>query len=295
MNISAAINSMVWAFGTPNHFLASLRDASAVIVGPWFLPACVFVFGLLVGSFLNVCIWRLPAEEQVVKGRSHCRGCGQLIAWYDNVPVVSFTLLGGRCRRCKAKISWVYPAVELATGLFFLLVLSRFGLTARGGVFGVLMAALIVLTVIDIKEMILPDEITLPGLALGLLLSFAVPSLHGVTGRWEGLLNGFWGVLAGGGFLWLIGTVGSWVFKKEAMGGGDVKMMAMVGALIGWQKVLLVNLILAPMVGSVIGVVLKYRFGRDLIPYGPFLSLGTVTAVFYGDEIIRWYFSFIGL
>ncbi len=270
MNISAAVSS--------------LRGSSAV----------VFIFGLLVGSFLNVVIWRLTAEEQIIRGRSHCRSCGKMIAWYDNVPLVSFLMLMGRCRHCRAKISWLYPVIELATGLLFVAVFRRFGLTAEGVVYGALVGALIALTAIDAREMILPDEITLPGAVLGLAVSFLVPTLHGTTGRFDGLFLGFLGALAGGGLLWLIGLIGSWIFKKEAMGGGDVKMMAMVGAVIGWQKVLLVNLILAPLIGSAVGLVLKYRFGKELIPFGPFLSAGTIAAIFYGDAMVYRYFSLIG-
>ncbi|MCM8794997.1 MAG: prepilin peptidase [Candidatus Omnitrophica bacterium] len=267
-------------------------DISAAVeslAGPWFLPAAVFVFGLLIGSFLNVCIWRLPAEEQVVRGRSHCRSCGAQIAWYDNIPLVSFAALKGRCRHCGTRISWLYPAVELATALLLLAVFCRFGWTAKGFIYGILTAAMVVLTVIDAREMILPDEITIPGLIIGLILSFLVPSLHGQTGFLAGGLQGIYGVAAGGGLLWIVGTVGSWIFKKEAMGGGDVKMMAMVGAFIGWEKVLLVNFILAPVVGAVVGIVLKLRFKKELIPYGPFLSLGTLAAIFYGNQLIDWY------
>src|SRR5207247_2072646 len=133
-------------------------------------------------------------------------------------------------------ISWLYPAVELATGLLFLAVVCRFGLTRFGLIYGALAAALVALTAIDAREMILPDEITLPGLGIALALSGLVPQLHGTGDHWAGLLRGVIGAAAGGGFLWAIGVIGSWIFKKEAMGGGDVKMMGMVGALLGWEK-----------------------------------------------------------
>lgn len=256
----------------------------------------VFIFGLFVGSFLNVCIWRLPAEEQVVKGRSHCRACGHTIPWYDNVPLISYVALGGKCRFCKARISWLYPAVELATGFLFLGAALRFGPNAIGIVYAALAASLLLISVIDAREKVIPDGVTLPGMGLGLMLSFLFPALHADLSRWQGLLSSVVGLAAGGGFLWAIGAIGGWVFKKEAMGGGDVKLMAMVGSVIGWQKILLVNLFLAPLLGSLVGIFLKIRYKESVIPYGPFLSIGTFAAVLWGDRIMAWYRGlFIGI
>ncbi len=257
----------------------------------------VFGFGLMVGSFLNVCIWRIPAEEQVVRGRSHCRSCGKQIAGYDNIPLLSWVLLGGKCRRCKAPISWSYPAVELATGLLFAAVLYRFGWTNTALVYAVFGAALIVLSVIDLREMILPDEITLPGISLGVIASFFAPELHGAVARWPGLWASVTGAVAGAGVMYLIGAAGTLLFKRklkaigeeEAMGFGDVKLMAMVGAVIGLWKALLVSLILAPMSGAVIGLAIKARTKQEIIPFGPFLAAGTIVAIFFGDGIIHWY------
>ena len=151
-------------------------------------------------------------------------------------------------------------------------------------------AALIALSVIDWREMILPDEITLPGISLGVILSFYLPELHGELARWGGLWAAVVGALAGAGTLWVVGEAGKWMFRREAMGLGDVKLMAMVGAFIGLWMVLLVNLVLAPVAGAIVGLVLKYRYGRDLIPFGPFLALGTLAAIFWGDAIWDWYF-----
>ena len=255
----------------------------------------------MVGSFLNVCIWRLPAEEQVVKGRSHCRKCGKIIRWYDNVPLVSFALLGGRCRDCKSRISWSYPAVELATGLLFLGTIARFGWTWLAAIYAVVGASLIVVSVVDAREMIIPDEITIPGMRLGVILSFFVPALHRsdrmmlsllkwrLDPRWEGLIASVVGAVVGAGFLVVIGAVGSRIFKREAMGGGDVKLMAMVGSLIGAPKALLVNLVVAPVLGSAVGLFLRFRYKKELIPYGPFLSIGSIIAIFWGDSIVAWY------
>lgn len=259
--------------------------------------SAAFLFGLMVGSFLNVCIWRIPAGEQIVKGRSICRSCRREIAVYDNIPLLSFIRLGGKCRRCKAPIPWSYPAVEAATGLLFAAVLARFGWTNLGFVYAVLGAELIVLSVIDLREMILPDEITLPGISLGVIASFFVPELHGASARWPGLWASVIGVVAGAGVMYLIGAAGTLLFKRklkaigeeEAMGFGDVKLMGMAGAVIGLWKVLLVSLILAPMSGAVVGLAIKARTKQEIIPFGPFLAAGTLAAIFFGDSIIHWY------
>lgn len=256
-----------------------------------------FVFGLMVGSFLNVCVWRLPTEEQVVKGRSHCRSCGRTIAWHDNVPLVSFLLLKRKCRHCKARISWLYPFVELATGLLFVGLLYRFGLTTLTGIYMFFGAALLLLSVVDAREMILPDQVTIPGLQLAVIFSFFFPALHGATSRWGGLASSVIGALVGAGLVIGMNLIGKWVFRRklqalgeeEAVGFGDVKLMAMVGALVGPIKVVLVVLFLGPLLGSLVGLILKYRFGKDLIPYGPFLALGTLVALLGGDAIIHWY------
>ncbi len=266
--------------------------------------SAVFLFGTMVGSFLNVCIWRLPAEEQIVAGRSHCRSCQHVIPWYDNVPLVSFIGLKGRCRFCGSRISWIYPAVELATGTLFLGVVLRFGQSIEGFLYAILGAALIVVSVIDAREMIIPFEITKPGLVLGLVASFLFPSLHGVENHLAGLLSSFLGATVGGGLIFLMGWFGKKLFQRklksigeeEAIGGGDFWLMAMIGAFIGWPKVLLVNLVLGPLVGSVVGIIARLRSGQALIPYGPFLSLGTLLAIFWGDPVIQWYRSlFIGV
>ncbi len=263
----------------------------------WWAVSAAFLFGLMVGSFLNVCIWRIPAGEQIVKGRSRCRSCQQKISWYDNIPLLSFALLKGKCRRCEEPISWSYPAVELATGLLFAAVLVRFGWTSLALVYAVLGAALITLSVIDLREMILPDEITLPGLSLGVIVSFFVPELHGALTRWEGLWASVIGAVVGAGAMYLVGAAGTKLFKRkleaigeeEAMGFGDVKLMAMAGSILGIWKVLLVSLGLGPLFGAVIGLAIKARTKKDIIPFGPFLAAGTLIAIFFGDSMIHWY------
>jgi len=253
------------------------------------------LFGLLVGSFLNVCIWRIPSGEQIVRGRSHCRQCGRTILWFDNIPVLSYCLLKGRCRFCHAKIEWTYPFVEAMTGLWFAFVVVWFKQVHWVAVYGLLGAILILLAMIDIKEMLLPDSITLPGLSMGVILSYYFPSLHAEMARWAGLWESVKGALVGAGAIWLIRVVGGRIFRKEAMGLGDVKMMAMVGAFIGMWKVLLVIFILAPILGSVVGLILKFRYGQEIIPYGPFLAIGTVGAILWGDAILAWYRSWLML
>lgn len=260
----------------------------------WLSLCAVFVLGLMVGSFVNVCIWRIPAGEQVVRGRSHCRSCGKRIAWYDNIPLASFIALGGRCRSCRAKISWQYPLVELATGLLFAGLLARFGWAYEAAVYAALGAALIVLAVIDLKEMFLPDEITLPGISMGVIASYFVPQIHEAATRWGGLWSGVAGALAGAGAVALIRAVGTFLLKKEAMGLGDVKLMAMVGAFLGLWRTLLVVLVLGPALGLSVGAALIARRGYRAVrltpmPYGPMLVLGTLLALFWGDAMIGWY------
>ena len=236
-------------------------------------------------------------EEQVCGGRSKCRNCRHVIPWHDNIPLVSFSLLGGKCRFCRSTISWIYPAVEFATGLLFFALAARFGWTVQAILYAILGSGLLVVSVIDAKTMMIPDRVSLPGLGVGVVSSFFFPMLHGAAHPWGGLWASLLGALVGGGFVYGMGLVGGILFRRrlaaigeeEAMGFGDVKLMAMVGSFIGWQKVLLVNLFLAPLIGSVIGVVAKFRYHRDLIPYGPFLAIGTLCAIFWGNQVIHWY------
>lgn len=247
-----------------------------------------FFAGLAVGSFLNVCIWRLPREEQVVRGRSRCPACGAVIRWYDNIPLASFIRLRGRCRCCRGRISRRYPAVEVLTGLALAAVVGRWGIGGPGLVYAVLLCALIVVSFIDAAEQIIPDVITVPGLALAVAAGLAWPALHGVEGRMASAQASVLGAAVGGGSIYLMGLLGRCLFKKEAMGLGDVKLMAMLGAVLGWPRVLLAFL-LAPIFGSLVGIPLKWRHGTELIPYGPFLSLAAVLALWWGDGIIAWY------
>ena len=251
------------------------------------------LLGLIVGSFLNVCIWRLPRDEQVVRGRSHCPACGAMIRWHDNIPLVSFIRLRGRCRACRGRISWRYPAVELLTGLALAAAIARWGVSGPGVVYAGLFCALIVVSFIDAAEQMIPDVITLPGLALGVAASAAWPALHGTGNRVASVQASVVGALVGGGSIYLMGLVGRWLFKKEAMGIGDVKLMAMLGALLGGPRALLAFL-LAPIFGSLVGIPMRLRSGAELIPYGPFLSAAAVLALWWGDRWIGWYWHTVG-
>ena len=256
----------------------------------------------MVGSFLNVCVWRLPANEQVVRGRSHCRSCAGVIRWHDNIPLWSFLRLKGKCRSCGARISGLYPAVEAMTGLWFLAVWMRWGLSPLTPIYAALGAGLILISVIDAREMIIPFEVTRPGLAAGLVFSFWVPALHRTESHWLGLGQGLLGTLTGAGLIYGMAVLCKLLFRKklqalgeeEAVGGGDLWLMGMVGSFLGWSRGMLVTLILAPLLGSVIGLILKFRRGTDLIPYGPFLSGASLAALFWGDAILDGYRIFLG-
>lgn len=238
--------------------------------------------GLCVGSFLNVCIHRIPRGASLVRPRSRCPGCEHELAWYDNIPVLSYVLLRGRCRRCGSRIHVRYPIVELVTAGIFLLHFWAFGLTAFMIVRLLFACALIVLFAIDLEHQILPNVITLPGVAAGLVFSLAFP---------PGVLDALIGALLGGGVLWAIGE-GYYRFTgQEGMGGGDVKMLAMVGAFLGWQQVL-VTLIVSSLAGSILGVlIIVSRRGtlKQALPYGTFLALGALFASLYGEGVVDWY------
>lgn len=270
--------------------------------------ALVFVTGLgaLIGSFLNVVIHRIPREESIVFPNSRCPSCGAGIKAYDNVPVLSWLILRGRCRACRAPISPRYPAVELLTAILFALTFVRTGLTLALPFDLVFVAAILALIFIDAGHMILPDKITYPGIVFALVARLVVPNLYGVQSlvddgtlaNWPvplvSLLGAILGALAGGGSLWLVG----WLWEKlrgvEAMGLGDVKMMFMVGAYLGWPLTI-VTIFLGVLSGSIVGVALMLRRGeRDmkmLLPFGIFLGCGALISLLYGGTIVEWYVS----
>ena len=244
-----------------------------------------FVFGAVVGSFLNVCICRLPKGESVVFPPSHCTSCDYRIRWYDNVPMLSYLLLRGKCRSCGARISPQYPLVEFLNGALTLALFLRFG---PGPVFAVLFlfsSAMVVVTFIDLEHQIIPDSITLPGIVLGFAASFFIPQL--------GWLNSLLGILAGGGSLLAIAYGYQAITKKDGMGGGDIKLLAMMGAFFGWKAILFI-IFAASLAGSVIGIAamaVKKRDSTLPIPFGPFLAGAAILYIFYGNLLIFWYLN----
>ena len=246
----------------------------------------LFAIGACVGSFLNVCIWRLPREESVVRPRSHCPHCRHLIAWYDNLPMVSYLLLGARCRHCHGAIHWRYPLVEALSGVSAVVLLNRFGTGPIGVIYLCFVWALIAVTFIDLEHQIIPDEISLGGLVVGLVLSGLVPQLHGTDQILLGLRRAGLGAVVGAGSLYATGVMGSLIFRKEAMGGGDVKLLGMAGTLLGWKLVML-TFFLAPLLAIVPGLCVLLFKRSHVIPYGPFLSLALVVSLFAGDRIIQ--------
>ncbi len=257
------------------------------------IAVVALVLGAAVGSFLNVVIHRLPAGESVVAPRSRCPSCRRAIAWYDNLPVVSWLVLRGRCRACRAPISARYPIVEALTALVAVALALRHGPTlAFLGSF-YFACALLALTYIDLDHQILPDRITLPGIVVGLALAALAPGSE----RWVALQSSLVGVAAGGGILWLVAWSYHALTGREGMGGGDVKLLAMIGAFLGWKGVLL-TLLLASLLGSAIGVAIMIRQRADAklaIPFGPFLALGALVTLFWGDRIVAWYIDSLGL
>ena len=245
------------------------------------LAGAVFCFGLAVGSFANVCIHRLPRKESVVFPGSHCPACSAAVRPLDNIPVISYIVLGGKCRDCATRISPIYPVIETVTAVLLLAGFFKFGLSFDFLVYAVVAPALVIITAIDIEHQIIPDVITLPGIALGL-----------VVGTYTiGYADSLLGFFAGGGLFYLLA-----VLSNGGMGGGDIKYIAAVGALLGWQKVLLV-IFIGALLGSVVGVfqiTVQKKSRKSLIPFGPFLATGTLVTLFYGNSLIRLYLDYLG-
>ncbi len=247
--------------------------------------AAVFVFGALIGSFLNVCIIRLPEERSIVHPRSHCPSCKHDIAWYDNVPVLSYLVLRGRCRACGTRISPLYPVVELLTGALAVALWMRLGTALAFVGYFAFAAALVTITFIDLDHRIIPDVISLPGIAIGLAVSFVSP----LVTPFGALI----GAIAGGGVLLAVAGAYQAIRGHEGMGGGDIKLLAMIGAFLGWRSIF-VTLMVASIAGSIIGVTLMLYRRADTklaIPFGPFLACGALVYLFFGDRILALYFG----
>lgn len=250
-------------------------------MGDWFFYVVAGVVGATIGSFLNVCIHRLPRSESVVFPGSHCPDCDMPIAWYDNVPIASFILLRGRCRRCGTRISYRYPIVEAVTALIWVAAAVRHGISWQGLGVAVFFTILLGIAITDFQTFIIPDEFTIGGAIAGVLLS-AAPG--GIT-----LQQSLLGLVIGFGFLYLAGLLGEWWLKKPAMGGGDVKMMAMVGAFLGPLGAVL-TVFLGALVGTLIFLPLTLR-SRRLVPFGIFLAVGAAVTEAWGDPLLAWYRS----
>ncbi len=323
------------------------------------LKSFFFCFGAIIGSFLNVCIVRMPHEKSIVWPGSHCVHCQALIPWYDNIPLLSCLILRGQCRFCHKRISSRYFLVEFLTGSFFVFFYHYYHLNWVLLPYLVLLCGLIVATFIDIEHRIIPDEISLGGIVVGLIFSVMIPGMHdfSLTSLWSGrifmrilygalafaalieylidnkkksedqfedlvimimvgiaigieLLLSFFlpslqtrtpeiaahllsldasliGFLSGGGLIYAMGLLGNWLFKKESMGGGDVKLLAMIGSFLGWQMALL-TFFVAPFFGAVVGVIVKLRTKSSVIAYGPFLALASMICLFWGKSIMDW-------
>lgn len=329
------------------------------------IKVMVFIFGSLIGSFLNVCIYRMPrsgkvepedflqisgnqehvdklwedlvnneyidedgyvekkfkklrkkqevekfelegkydkSKKQIFKildeschlsvdkpKRSFCPNCQKQVLWFDNIPMLSYLLLGGKCRFCKKHIPFRYFFVEFLTASLLVVMYSFLGMSLHFFVYGALTCALIAATFIDFDFYIIPDEITLGGLVVGIILSIIFPSLHYQTTILNSLMQCGLGILAGGGSIFLIGQVGEILFKKESMGGGDVKFLAMIGAVLGWKLALLI-FFLAPFFGAVVGITARLTKGSEVIPYGPYLSIATFLVILWGNNILSYLF-----
>ncbi len=255
----------------------------------YFYKIFIFISGLCIGSFINVCIHRLPNEQSIISPPSFCPKCKNKIKWFHNIPIVSFILLKGKCSYCKSKISLQYPLVEILSGIIFLINYYIFGFSLLFVVYTVFILLLIIATFVDFKYMIIPDEVSIGGLILGFIFSFFRNDI-----TW---IQSLIGIILGGGILLLIIKGYFLLTKKEGMGGGDVKLLAMIGAFLGYKSLLFV-IFSASLLGTIIGVPM-ILFKKDknnlAIPFGPFLSLGAIIYIYFGKLIITWYLNYMGI
>ena len=252
----------------------------------WFFVFSAVLFGLVWGSFLNVCIYRMPKEESVVFPRSYCPNCHKQIAFYDNIPIVSYLLLGGKCRRCKSPISIRYPFIEALSGFIWGFAVWRYGISMPALIEIVFFSILLLSTAVDFEHRIIPDEASVGGGILGLILSFIYPQMHHQSSHFMGLLWSFIGFLAGGGLVYLVAVIGEFIFKKEAMGGGDIKFQAMVGAFLGW-KCAIAGFFIATFVGAAMGIYILLKYKDNTMPFGPCLAIAALICYFWGDNLLN--------
>jgi leader peptidase (prepilin peptidase)/N-methyltransferase len=245
------------------------------------LNSFAFVFGAAIGSFLNVCIYRLPENLSIITPGSRCSHCNHPLRFYDNMPIVSFLWLRGKCRDCGGKISWRYPLVELITAVLALMLFIKFGFTLKFLTYFIFVAALIVITFIDLDHQIIPDVITLPGIPIFFLAAILIVKLP-----WQEALIG---LLIGGGVLFTIAIVYEFITKREGMGGGDIKLLAMIGGFFGWKSLIFV-LLFSSLFGAIVGItaiLIKKQDMKYAVPFGPFLSAAAVAYIFWGEQLTR--------
>ena len=256
----------------------------------------IFVLGAVIGSFLNVCVYRIPRDGMSVHSprRSFCPVCQEAIRTFDTIPLLSYLFLRGRCRACKTRISVLYPCVELATALLFLLMYVRFGLTLEGLLALVFVSLLVPIAVIDAQHYIIPNVLIVTGLILGFVLVCGIAYQRGDV--WY-LLTRLIGTVAGGTTLWLIAVVGSAILRKKAMGGGDIKLMALNGLFLGAWPELAMVIAFSAFSGAIVGTTLiisGVKSRQSPIPYGPFLAGAAVLVLLWGDNLWQTYLQFVG-
>jgi len=248
----------------------------------------IFFLGASLGSFLNVCILRLPQEESVLRPPSHCPKCKHRIRWFDNIPILSFLVLRAKCRDCGAGISIQYPIVELISGLVLLYFYNIYGISITAFIFSFFLYGLIVAAFSDFQTRLIPDEVSLGLLPVGLIFSFFNPVIESLYGS-NPLMVSLLGAVTGAAMIYLTGLLGKIVFKKEAMGFGDVKFMAMIGAFLGW-KLIILNYFIAPFFALGYGLYRKIRYKDDYLPYGPFLAIAALSVFIFYDKLLEFFF-----
>lgn len=241
-----------------------------------------FIFGLIVGSFLNVCIYRIPRKISIIKPSSFCPACGNTIKLWHNIPILSFILLKGKCAYCGSKISFRYPLVEILNGILYVLSYLSFGLTAYLIFILIFISSMIVVSFIDLDFQIIPDQISIPLIFIGFIFSLLS---HHYTGFVSDFKESLIGIVVGGGSLLIVSIV-----SKGGMGGGDIKLNAAVGAFLGWKSALL-TIFIGSLIGSIVGMIILKKTGNRKIPFGPFLSIGALICLFSGEKILSWYFG----
>ena len=254
----------------------------------------IFIFGLIVGSFLNVCIYRLPRNKSIILPSSFCPACEKPIKFYDNIPIVSYLFLRGKCRQCGSKISIRYPLVELLTAVLFLMLYRKLGLSFELFVGVIFVALLVVISFMDLDFQIIPDILSIGGLVAGILLAIVRPVFIYLYPKF-GFLDALYGVLIGGGVLFVIAYGYQLITKREGMGGGDVKLLAMIGSFCGIKGVIF-SLMAGSLLGTAVGIPLMLIKGQGTkyaIPFGPFLSIGALLYLFMGNYFVRYVIDFV--